>query len=247
MERDTRLCDSSNDVEGIDTGLSSLSLNDASGTRPENYKACAKSGATKPLKDPRELPIIIQAMRKIREGILASHRIDDFALGVYKFIIRATILQKHMPSYHPALLHLLHKLYPVLPLSAAELDDFVGYHILDLACRQDDLAAAYAARHRYGYMNCRVELVLKTLVHGNWFMFWKLKASMDECQKCLMDSADERVRKSALNALGKGYLKIQRQYMEHAMGCAWERLKDQDKVSWVREGEMIRMRRAQRK
>lgn len=247
METYTLLCDSCDGVEGLDASLSSLSLNEASRTRAGNYKAWKAPGAAKPSKDLEELSTIVQAMRKVREGIVASHRIDDFALGVYKFMIRAAIMLKHMPSYHPALLHLLYNLHPVIPLSTAEMDEFVGYYVLDLACRQHDLAAAFEVRCRYGCRDRRVELVLKNLVHGNWFMFWKLKASMDERQKCLMDAADERVRRNAVNALGKSYLKIQRAYMEHATACAWDQLQDQDKVNWVLEGETIIMQRAQRK
>ena len=178
---------------------------------------------------------------------MASHRLDDFAVRVYRFIIRATILLRHMPSYHPALLHLLHNVHPVVHLSSAELNEFVGYYILDLACRQNDLAAAFEIRHRYDYRDRRVELVLNALVHGNWFVFWRVKAAMDDGQRCLLDSADERVRRNAMNALGKGYLKAQRAYVECTTNCAWVDLKVQDSLNWVLEGETITMRRAQRK
>ena len=186
-------------------------------------------------------------MRKIREAIVASHRHDDFAVQVYIYVIRSTILLKHRPSYHPALLHLLQNLHPAIPLAAAELNEVVGYYILDLACRQDELAAAFEIRHRYGYCNHRVEPVLRALVHSNWFLYWKLKASMDEYQRRLMDSADDRVRRSALNALSNGFLKIQREYLEHATSCAWDCLKDHEKLNLTLEGEMITMRRPQRK
>ena len=191
--------------------------------------------------------MIIQAMRKIREGIVASHRLDDFTTRVYRFIIRATILLRHMPSYHPALLHLLHNVHPVVPLSSAELNEFVGYYILDLACRQNDLAAAFEIQHRYEYRDRSVALLLKALVHGNWFLFWRVKASMDESQRCLLDSADDRVRRNAVNALSRGYLKAQRTYVERATNCAWIDLEVQDSLNWVLEGETVTMRRAQRK
>ena len=178
---------------------------------------------------------------------MASHRLDDFAIRVYRFIIRATILLKHMPSYHPALLHLLHKVHPVVPLSSTELKEFVGYYILDLACRQNDLAAAFEVRHRYSYHDRHVELLLKALVHGNWFVFWRMKASMGEGQRRLLDSADERVQRNAVNALGKGYLKAQRTYVEYATNRAWIDLKVDDSLEWVLDGETVTMRRAQRK
>ena len=55
----------------------------------------------KPVDAERELSVVLQAMRKIREGLVASARVDDFARRVYVFIVRATILTKHMESYHP--------------------------------------------------------------------------------------------------------------------------------------------------
>lgn len=185
-------------------------------------------------------------MRKLREAIVASQRTDDFALRVYMFVIRTTILLKHIPSYHPALLHLLHRLHPRTSLSAAESNEFVGYHILDLACRQNDLAAAYAIRHQYDYRNHTVESVLRALVHGNWLLFWRLKASMGMRERYLMECADDRIRSIALGALGKAYTKVHLAYLEYATNCSWDDTKEQDKLGWMLEGQIIKPRRTQR-
>ena len=201
----------------------------------------------KPLEDSKELSIILDAMRKVREGIVASHRVDDFARQVYMFVIRTTILLKHMPSYHPALLYLLHSIHPVNPLVITERDEIVGYYILDLACRQNDLALAYEVRHRYKHYNPVVGLTLRALVHGDWLMFWKLKASMDVYQQRLMDSADNRIKNIALKALEKSYLKIQVTFFECAIKCSWDELTEQDKLSWMLQGQTMVKRRTQGK
>lgn len=216
-------------------------------TKLEDHSVQNKQGHPKPLEDSKELSIILEAMRKVREGIVASHRFDDFALQVYLFVIRTTILLKHMPSYHPALLYLLHSLHPINPLATSERDEIIGYYILDLACRQNDLALAYEVRHQYKHCNRVMGLTLRALVHGDWLMFWKLKASMDVYQQRLMDSADDRIRNIALKALEKSYLKIQITYMECATKCSWDKLTEQNELSWLRQGQTIVKRRTQSK
>ena len=81
----------------------------------------------------KDLSVLIMAMRKLREGIVATKRVDDFSIQAYIFCIRLSILVKHMESYHPAILHLLKKMHTVQPLTNTELQEFVGYLVLDLA------------------------------------------------------------------------------------------------------------------
>jgi hypothetical protein len=100
--------------------------------------------STKDTYDPayqKDLSILILAMRKLRESLLASHRLDSFSTQCCIFIIRFSIQLKHMHSYHPALLYLLCCIHPVLPLPSSILSEFSSYLVLDLACRQKGLAA----------------------------------------------------------------------------------------------------------
>ena len=237
----------SNEDEGIREAFASMSLTGEDRTKMDDAEA-RKRKLEKPDSSEysKELSILLEAMRKLREGIVASHRFDAFALRVYMFVIRTTILLKHMPSYHPALLYLLHNVHAMKSLSRSELDELIGYHILDLACRQNDLAEAFAVKHRYSYRNHAMDLVLKALIHENWFAFWKMKMTMGVRERYLMGSADDRVRGMALKALGKAYLKIQVGYFVHATNSRWGELKEQDKLGWVLDGETIILRRMQR-
>lgn len=247
QERYAKLSIPSNEDEDIRGAFASLSLNGEDKTKLDDPKAQkGRLESSDASEYSKEMSILLEAMRKIREGIVASHRFDDFALHVYMFVIRTTILLKHMPSYHPALLYLLHNIHAMKSLSRSELDELVGYYILDLACRQNDLAEAFAVKHRYSYSNQSVELVLKALIHGNWLAFWKLKAAMSARERCLMGSADDRVRGMALRALDKAYLKVQMGYFVHATNCLWDGLKEQDKLGWVLDGQTIILRRTQR-
>ena len=191
----------------------------------------------------KELSTILMAMRKIREAVVSSARKDTFALRAYVFIIRATILAKHMESYHPALLHLLHTIHPVTHLTTVEYKEFVGYYILDLACRQNDLAAAYRVKSQYKYKDDRVEAVVKALVHGDWFTFWNIGYLITTYQKRLMEWTEDEVRSHTLGCLGKGYLSVDKNYLEKAIHWRWEELNEKKNIGWQLDGDVVLIRR----
>ncbi|KAI9875432.1 MAG: hypothetical protein M1830_008480 [Pleopsidium flavum] len=194
-----------------------------------------------------ELAIIMMAMRKLREAIFASRRTDAFAQRAYIFIVRAAILTKHMESYHPAILYLLNGIHSLQPLPDPELHEFVGYYILDLACRQGDYAGAYAVRSQYEYRDRRVEMVLGALVHDNWCVFWRMRRAVDGYQKRLMEWAEDGLRVHALKCLGRTYLTVEKGYVERVAERAWEELRKENGVGWELEGEKIVVRRAKGK
>ncbi|KAL6718925.1 hypothetical protein ACLMJK_003160 [Lecanora helva] len=194
-----------------------------------------------------KLSMPIMAMRKIREGLVASARIDAFALNVYKFIIRTTIPIRNMESYHPALLHLLYKIHPIVPLEQSDHHEYLGYYILDLACRQGNLAAAYEAKYQFAFRNAKVEAVLKALIHDNWYMFWNLKSVVTKHEAALMEWAEERIRTHALKSFGKSYLTVDKQYLEKAVNCWWENLADEDTPSWSLNGDIVTIRKINKK
>ena len=187
------------------------------------------------------------AMRKVREAIVASSRNDAFAMSAYIFIIRTTILEKHPKSYHPALLHLLRKFLNSSILSASEKHEFIGYYILDLACRQVDLAEAFRARDVYDYKDAQVESLLKAIVHGNWFVFWNIGHCVNKYEKRLMEFGEDRMRKHALKCLGRSYLNIKEAYLQKATGKRWRELKEQENLGWQQDGEVIIIKQVKKK
>src|SRR5439155_7885722 len=113
-------CAASSNGDELGKSFASLSISHASSTVQNPADRTSE----------QELSTTLLAMRKLREGIVASQRIDDFAVRAYVYCIRVAILVKHMESYHPALRHLLRNIHPVHPLSGLELQEFVGYLIL---------------------------------------------------------------------------------------------------------------------
>ena len=195
------------------------------------------------IEGPRDLSVILMAMRKVREAIVASGRKDTFALRAYAFMIRATILMRHMESYHPALLHLLRNIHPVTSLTASELHEFVGFYMLDLSCRQNDLATACKVGCRYNYKDVKVNSVLKALIHGNYYAFWKVKSFMSSHQQRLLEYGEEAMRRCALDCLGKSYLSVDRNFLERSTQRAWEELKDKSGLNWQLEEDVVTIRR----
>ena len=144
-----KFCASTSGEDGLEKAFAALSVKEKSplitsdsgkdGRLPLPHRASSTDR-------PNDMPNILMAMRKLREGILGSRRRDHFAQRAYMFIIHASILTKHWESYQPALLYLLHQIHPVTPLSPPELQEFVGYRILDIACRQYELVDAFAVK-----------------------------------------------------------------------------------------------------
>lgn len=170
------------------------------------------------------MPNILLAMRKLREGILGARRRDSFAQRAYIFIIHACILTKHWESYQPALLYLLNHIHPVTPLSIPELHEYVGYRILDLACRQYELVDAYAVKLHFKHRDRKVAVVLHSLVHDDWVKFWRARRAVDGYQRAIMEFAVERMRMHALKCVGRSYMNVDKRFVERTGDARWEEL-----------------------
>jgi hypothetical protein len=191
----------------------------------------------------KDLSVLMMAMRKLREGIVASNRVDGFSVQAYIFCIRLSILVKHMESYHPAILHLLKRMHTVLPLTNTELQEFVGYLVLDLACRQNDLAQAYLVRQSYGLHDAKVDSVLRALAHDNYFLFWRVKRTVDGHKAKLMEFAEDGMKMQTLKCLGRSYLSIDLPSLEQYTNTSWTSLTKDHAVGWQLEGTKVIVRK----
>ncbi|KAH0489605.1 hypothetical protein TgHK011_010025 [Trichoderma gracile] len=195
------------------------------------------SSNTKALSD------VMAALRKLREGIVASKRADDFAVQAYLFCIRLSILVKHPESYHPAILHLLRSIHPQQPLTSVELQEVVSYLVLDTACRRGQLAEAYALRRHYALIDTKVNAALSALAHDNYVLFQKVKRSVDGHRAKLMEWAEGDVRMHALKCFGRTYLSVDLDFLEKTTGSKWSDLTKSDGVGWDLEGSRVVIRK----
>jgi hypothetical protein len=148
-----------------------------------------------------------------------------------------------MESYHPAILHLLKRMHPVQPLSNTELQEFVGYLVLDLACRQNDLAEAYVVRQKYNLHDAKVDVVLQALAHDNYFLFWRVRRSVDGHKAKLMEFAEDAMKRQALKCLGRSYLSIDLPSLEQYTNSSWSSLTKAHGVGWQLDGTEVIIRK----
>lgn len=256
MERYLTFCSAAGDRESLLQRFESLSLagNDGStaGTEvpggisasppsfPEPSASAAPNGA-------KDLSDVIMALRKLREGIVASKRADDFATQAYLFCIRFAILVRDPESYHPAVLHLLRAIHPQHPLTSVELHEITAYLVLDTACRRADLAEARALRVRYGLRDAKVDAVLAALVHDNYVVFRRVTRSVDRHWSRLMEYAEEEMRRHTLKCIGRTYLSVELGFLEGVTGCKWDELTTKEGVGWELEGQKVVIRKVRAK
>lgn len=176
------------------------------------------------------------ALRKLREGIVSSNRVDDFATQAYLFSIRTAILVKHSESYHPAILHLLRVIHPKHTLTTFELREVTGYLVLDAACRRGNLAEAFALRGRFKLHDPKVDSILRALVLDDYIAFGRLRGSVDGHKAKFLEFCDEAMRRHTLKCFGRAYLSVDIAFLEKATGATFPQLVEKDGVGWHLDG-----------
>ncbi|KAF5674300.1 hypothetical protein FHETE_2934 [Fusarium heterosporum] len=195
----------------------------------------------------KSLQEVLMALRKLREGLVATKRADLFSIQAYIFSIRLSILAKHPESYHPAILHLLRYMAVWTPMEKSEIEEIAGYFMLDAACRRRDLTEAYFIRQDFNIRNKKLDSILKALAHDN-YVSWQAskKQANRHCLK-LMEWAEDGMRLHTLKCFGRSYLNVDLPYLEFATGRKWDKLREKDNVGWELDVEKVTIRRVKAK
>ncbi|KAL4885075.1 hypothetical protein BJY04DRAFT_214954 [Aspergillus karnatakaensis] len=232
--------------------------NDATRNPPASVPQSANAAVSPGPSAATELSALLLSLRKLREAVLATASSTPIAFSqrVHVFSIKVSIQAQHPPSYYPSLRHLLDNLHTATnPLPESELKDHLSYLILDYACRQEDLVAAFElrarARTQYHFQSREIDQILQAIAHGNWIMFWRVRNEVDSCTRAVMNWAEDRFRRHALKAVGKSYLGADIAWI--TQGCTgdkawtWEKLVEKEKLGWEREGDRIIIRKPRSK
>lgn len=215
----------------------------------------AVSQPTQAVADPAdELAIILTALRKLREGMLASSRTAPsplFSQRVHVFNIRLAILAHHPESYHASLRYLVTQLHSrEHPLPTTELREMLTYLILDTALRLGDLNEAYRLRVQakaiFDYRDRNVDLILKAVVMHDWPLFWLLRGRVDGYVRAIMHWNLEALRSSVLKAVGRSYLKCDVDWiLRNAVGgeLSWDDLVSKENIGWIRDDNIVIIRK----
>lgn len=246
-------CSDSGERDELLRRFASLSLQGTGGGGGGGGGARTEAGQSRPSPAPvpaspsssstQALSTVMMALRKLREGIVASSRADDFAVQSYLFCIRLSVLVKHPESYHPAILHLLRRIHPMHPLTNLEAQEVAAYLVLDAACRRGDLAEAFALRRAHGVRDGKIDAVLRALAHDNYVGFRRVKGAVDGHRASLMEMAEGDMRVHTLKCFGRTYLGVEKAFLEQWAGAGWEQLKARDGVGWELDGEKVVIRR----
>jgi len=179
-----------------------------------------------------ELASIILSMRKLREGIVGSSRVDAFSSKAYMFMIRISILMKHTDSYHPAIQHLLYNIHPYVPLSAGERQEFAGYLVLHLASKMEAYSEAFVIKREFQVTDYRILQAVRAMIQGNYWSFRATRRKVDLYKARLLEDAEQRMRDHTLKCLGKSYFTVDANYLESVTGTTWDGLKKEFGVGW---------------
>lgn len=245
VERYLSFCSDAGDRDSLLRRFASLSLAKQRDNEAATATASATAAPAFPTPPPtanKDLSNVLMALRKLREGIVASKRIDDFATQAYLFCVRLAILVKNSESYHPAILHLLKAIHPKHPLTSFELREVTGYLVLDAACRRGDLAEAFYLRNKYKLKDSKVDAVLKALVQDNYIAFRKIKRSVDGHKAKFMEFSEAQMRRHTLKCFGRAYLSVDVEYLETATGSTFLELVEKDGVGWHSDGSKVVIR-----
>ncbi|PWY92493.1 hypothetical protein BO70DRAFT_357628 [Aspergillus heteromorphus CBS 117.55] len=248
--------------KGLDAAWASLPSS-ASSDATSNPPASLPSSGEKPTAPHNpaastELSTILLSLRKLREAVVATASTVPIAFSqhVYILSIKISIQARHPPSYYPSLRRLLEELHSAShPLPDSDLRDVVSYLLLDYACRQEDMAAAYQlrarARREYGFQSSIIDRVLTALAHDNWVEFWRVRKEVDSSMRAVMNWAEDRVRRLALKAVSKAYLSTDARWITE--GCTgdrnwtWEKLAAAENLGWEKDGDKIIIKRPKKK
>ncbi len=223
---------------------------------PTRISASPLEGTAPPISLPpaQELSVILLALRKLREALLATSSTASspiFSQRVHVFCIRLAILAFHPPSYYPPLTHLLFVLHTTKsPLPASELSEMTTYLVLDLACRQQEMAKASSlwsnCKAHQGYESRTTDEILRVLVTGNWIGFWRVRRKVDGYLRALMQWCVPNLRRNTLKTLGRSYLNCDVEWiLQSATGgeMSWEELVEAESVGWILDGSRVTVRK----
>lgn len=189
-----------------------------------------------------EVDIILLALRKLREATLASA--PSATTSKYSaFSIRTSILFNDPKSYAPALEHLLRT--HVLPEALQR--EFLGYHLLDLVCRQGKFADAFSILVRCRDDVSKRDLVERQLrdtilavVRDNPIQYFRMIPKLDGRQRRIAMFAEKRLVQTVLKAVAKSYMQIDTVCLLNLTGRSrWEELQQQFHVGWDRTADGV--------
>ncbi|GAO47668.1 hypothetical protein SAICODRAFT_28060 [Saitoella complicata NRRL Y-17804] len=177
---------------------------------------------------------ILADLRKLREGILASHRHDAFALTIYEANVRLAVLAGKAEHCLPALRGL------VFGLGREGRGEFEEMYLLHLVC-SFEFQEFYSTTAQLKLRKTLANHLAHALIHSNYISYWRLYTAANPYQRAIMRRAEPRMRERCLDVVGKVYYTVDVQDLGRWTNEAWRG------KGWREEGGKAVVREVRRK
>lgn len=130
---------------------------------------------------------------------------------------------------------MINVIHPVAPAAflAQDYAEVVGYHILDLACRQHDLNEAFGLYGRERTNDRHILKILKALATGNWVAFHRCKGEeKDMYRRKILEIGLEKIQRHAVACMAQVYFTADISFVEISLGLPWREVMGQLDVGW---------------
>ena len=219
--------------------LSGKSVHELAGKWIDTEGSETGSMCHEPVKDS-----VLIDLRKLREGIVASGRSDEFVIDVFECSIRCALLGNELDSFLPAARYLLTDVYNVLTTGSATSNRLClkdcSFHqrchaICELyllhLCSMDDYSEFVHQRSIMKDERSIADAVLSSLVQGNWIRWAKIRRQANSLQLVLIDKTAYKMQRHAVSSIGACYLSVNLDWVktichdvweQHSEACGWQ-------------------------
>ncbi|BFZ65194.1 hypothetical protein YB2330_006357 [Saitoella coloradoensis] len=205
----------------MSSALSSLSLDGESGEASTGEKGVLG---------------VLSDLRKLREGIIASHRHDTFALTIYEANVRLAVLAGKAEQYMPPLRGLVFG----FGRGGSGDPEFEEMYLLHLIC-SFEFQEFYSTTPQLGSRNTFAHRLAHALMHSNYISYRRLYTAANPYQRAIMRRAEPRVRERCLDVVGKVYYTVDVQDLGRWTNEGWKG------KGWREEGGKVVVREIRRK
>ena len=202
--------------------------------------------------DQAQFDVLLQAMRKVREALVATRRTDGFARRVYLYIVRVAVSLPEYEAYHPVLLLVFRTPRLLEVFSDDEREELARYSVLDLAGRQDAIREAWEFAWRRGLFKRRLQppdravktsnphnddrntilkQVLRSAVRNNLLEFHAKRQLLLPGEQKLLEPLERRLTKNASACLTRAYFAVDLDFAERVLNHRFSA--DSPKRDWA--------------
>jgi hypothetical protein len=173
--------------------------------------------------------MLVPELRKLREGVLSSGRMDGFCITVYEASCDLAIEAEEWPEFLKSASHLVSNVYPIMGKAGqgrllTRSCIYVKYLLLYLAC-QGDTKTVYKVYKslpipiRKDFRVLDAMKVMKSLANNHYTQFAKYWHEANDIERQLLQLGLTRYRQHLIKTLVKVFHKLPRDYLLYLL-CA---------------------------